>query len=119
MNTLFKHAGLIPFYFYVLKLQNGKYYVGSTRYLFKRLKKQLSGNGSNFTKNHLPIISFCVEKHLFEDVTIANDYESQITFEMMQNYGIDNVSGGFFIGSLKAKATLFNRCKIGQFKELV
>ena len=42
-------------YMYILECANGKYYVGSTKYLEKRLEQHQSGNGSNFTKKHLPV----------------------------------------------------------------
>ena len=42
-------------YMYILKCSNGKYYVGSTTDLDRRLAQHQSGEGANFTKKHLPV----------------------------------------------------------------
>ena len=42
-------------YMYILKCSNGHYYVGSTDNLEKRLQEHLEGNGSNYTRKHLPV----------------------------------------------------------------
>lgn len=40
---------------YILECSNGKYYTGSTKDLIKRLEQHQSGEGSNFTRKHLPV----------------------------------------------------------------
>ena len=41
---------------YILKCANGKYYVGSTTDLEKRLQQHQQGEGgAKFTKSHLPV----------------------------------------------------------------
>ena len=40
---------------YILQCSNGNYYVGSTKYLEKRLSQHQSGQGANYTKKHLPV----------------------------------------------------------------
>ena len=40
---------------YILLCANGKYYVGSTDNLERRLKEHESGRGCGFTKAHLPV----------------------------------------------------------------
>ena len=47
---------------YVLKCSNGKYYTGSTTNLEKRLWQHQNGEGSNFTKAHLPVELVYVEE---------------------------------------------------------
>ena len=42
-------------YMYILKCANGKYYIGSTKNLERRLYEHQNGEGTNFTKKHLPI----------------------------------------------------------------
>ena len=42
-------------YMYILKCANGNYYTGSTNDLEKRLEQHQNGEGSNFTKKHLPV----------------------------------------------------------------
>jgi predicted GIY-YIG superfamily endonuclease len=42
-------------YMYILECSNGQYYTGSTKDLDKRLAEHQAGEGSNFTKKHLPV----------------------------------------------------------------
>ncbi|MEI8201698.1 MAG: GIY-YIG nuclease family protein [Bacteroidota bacterium] len=42
-------------YMYILLCSNGKYYTGSTKDLNKRLEEHQNGEGSNFTRKHLPV----------------------------------------------------------------
>lgn len=42
-------------YMYILKCSNGNYYTGSTNNLDFRLKQHQAGEGSNYTKKHLPV----------------------------------------------------------------
>ena len=42
-------------YLYILKCFNDLYYTGSTIDLDKRFEQHQSGEGSNFTKKHLPV----------------------------------------------------------------
>ncbi|MFK5982781.1 MAG: GIY-YIG nuclease family protein [Flavobacteriaceae bacterium] len=42
-------------YMYVLKCFNDLYYTGSTNNLNKRVAQHNAGEGSNFTKKHLPV----------------------------------------------------------------
>jgi putative endonuclease len=42
-------------YMYILLCANGQYYTGSTNDLERRLAQHQNGEGSNFTKKHLPV----------------------------------------------------------------
>ena len=42
-------------YTYILECANGKYYVGSTTDLERRLQEHQAGVGANYTKKHLPV----------------------------------------------------------------
>ena len=42
-------------FMYILKCSNGNFYTGSTKDLELRLKQHQSGEGANYTKNHLPV----------------------------------------------------------------
>ena len=42
-------------YVYILECANGQYYTGSTNNLEIRLNQHRAGEGSNFTKKHLPV----------------------------------------------------------------
>lgn len=61
---------------YLLKCSNGKYYTGSTTNLEKRLWQHQNGEGSNFTKAHLPVELVYVEE--FERIDDAFYREKQI-----------------------------------------
>ena len=73
---------------YVLKCKNGKYYVGKTSNVDRRIKEHFDGNsGSEWTRYHKPI-----------DVIEAEPMNSSLdemkkTLEYMEKYGIDNVRG--------------------------
>jgi len=76
---------------YVLKLRNGKYYVGKTDDVQKRFVEHLHGNGSAWTKKYLPIK---IEKI----INNASPFdEDKITKEYMSIHGIDNVRGGIYV----------------------
>ena len=42
-------------YMYILECADGSYYVGSTKYLEKRVLQHQNGEGANHTKKHLPV----------------------------------------------------------------
>jgi putative endonuclease len=63
-------------YMYILKCSNGKYYTGSTVNLEKRLEEHNLGEGSNFTKGHLPVKLVYYEE--FERIDFAFKREKQI-----------------------------------------
>ncbi len=77
-------------YIYVLKLKNGKYYVGKTANPQFRLESHFENNGSEWTKKYKPI---SIEA-LIPD---CDDYdEDKYTKIYMDKYGIDNVRGGSY-----------------------
>lgn len=61
---------------YILRCSNGKFYVGSTKFLQERLKQHQEGEGANYTKKHLPVELVYCEK--FEFVADAFKREKQI-----------------------------------------
>ena len=76
---------------YILQLKQGKYYVGKTTNLEKRLSKHKKGRATHWTKKYrfekvVEIIPDCDE---FE--------EDKMTLQYMKKYGIDNVRGGPFV----------------------
>lgn len=75
---------------YILKLSFGKYYVGKTTNIFKRIEEHKNG-GCEWTLRFLPILEF-------ETFSIQNKYsETNQTLVLMEKYGIDNVRGGIYI----------------------
>ena len=76
---------------YILKLQNGKYYIGKTDNIEQRKQQHINGTASNWTKKYPPI---SVE----QIIPNASDFdEDKYTKEYMSKYGIDNVRGGTYV----------------------
>ena len=73
---------------YVLKLENGKYYVGKTNHTFQRFNQHSSGKGAKWTKKHSPIDLL----HWYPDMKDVD--ENKITIQIMREYGVKNVRGG-------------------------
>ena len=61
---------------YILSCDNGQYYVGSTYDLDLRLKQHQAGEGSNFTKKHLPVKLVYYEE--FQQIDEAFNREHQV-----------------------------------------
>ena len=61
---------------YILECSNGQYYVGSTYDIDTRLKQHQAGEGSNFTKKHLPVTLVYYEK--FQKIEDAFNREYQV-----------------------------------------
>src|SRR5665648_271205 len=76
---------------YVLKLKEGKYYVGQSTDADSRIKAHFNGSGSAWTKQYAPVK--VVERMKNCDVF----EEDKITKQYMLKYGIDNVRGGAYV----------------------
>ena len=77
-------------FIYVLKLEDGKWYIGQTKVLEKRIQDHFKGNGAEWTKLHKPI------EHIKTYQMKDNFDEDKYTLQYMKKYGIDNVRGGSF-----------------------
>lgn len=77
-------------YIYVLRLEEGKYYVGKSVVPEIRLKNHFKKNGSYWTKEYRPIEIIEIVKEEFKL------HEEMITLKYMDKYGMDNVRGGSF-----------------------
>ena len=75
---------------YILELENGKYYVGKTNNLDKRLNQHKYGFGSEWTKKYKFI-------KLIEIINSESNFdEDKYTKIYMDKFGIDNVRGGSY-----------------------
>ena len=87
-------------YIYVLKLEEGKYYVGKTNNPKKRLKEHIKKNGSQWTNMYKPM-------KVIEIIDNCDDFdEDKITMKYMDKYGIDNVRGGSFVAINLSESTI-------------
>lgn len=82
------------FYYYVLKLEQGKYYVGLTHNVSKRLKMHKDGTGAEWTKLYEPIKLLTCKETGSYTYREAGQVEDQKTLELMGKYGRENVRGG-------------------------
>jgi hypothetical protein len=75
---------------YILKLREGKYYVGKSDNVQKRFQQHLEGQGSAWTKKYSPI-------KIQQTITNASPFdEDRYVKECMSKYGVDNVRGGSY-----------------------
>jgi predicted GIY-YIG superfamily endonuclease len=75
---------------YVLQLTGGKYYVGTTRDIKRRVEEHRSGQGSEWTRTHKLI-------KVIETRRLKDEHdENNTTKDLMKKYGIDNVRGGSY-----------------------
>ena len=87
-------------YIYVIKLEQGKYYVGKTSNPQFRLQSHFDSNGSEWTKIYKPL-------KILEIKSNCDDYdEDKITRQYMDKYGINNVRGGSFVSVKLDKSTI-------------
>jgi predicted GIY-YIG superfamily endonuclease len=75
---------------YVLKLENNKYYVGSTYNLNFRYAQHFCGAGAKWTKINKPISIEAVFPNAQKGL------ENKVTLEYIEKYGKDNVRGGSY-----------------------
>src|SRR5579872_1270364 len=77
---------------YVLRLAQGKYYVGVTSNIQTRLEQHRSGAGSEWTKKY-PLLDDC----LVETIPFTHELdEDMITKKLMLTHGVNNVRGGTY-----------------------
>jgi predicted GIY-YIG superfamily endonuclease len=79
--------GFADYVTYVLLLEEGRYYIGLTRSLKKRLDQHCNGQGAKWTKLYAPV-------SLVE--LLSGDRENEITNEYIFRHGADVVRGGDF-----------------------
>ena len=77
-------------YVYVLKCKEAKYYVGKSKDPMLRIDQHVSRSGSAWTKKFPPVQ---VERLLRME---NKQDENNLTLELMEKYGIDNVRGGMY-----------------------
>ena len=76
-------------YVYVLELQGGKFYVGYTTNICRRIAEHFMGLGAMWTKKHKPLRCLsCVEG--------GRPLENAITAQLMVQKGYQNVRGAGF-----------------------
>jgi len=90
---------------YVLRLEEGKYYVGKTNNPNLRLTDHFDGCGSAWTEKYKPVSVEII-------IPDCDDYdEDKYTRIYMDRYGIDNVRGGSYVTIKLSKSTIAHLSK--------
>ena len=76
---------------YVLELEHGKFYVGRSNNVAKRVTQHKGGDGCAYTHKY-PVIKV---KEIISDQSVFE--EDRVVKEYMALYGIDNVRGGSYV----------------------
>ena len=83
------------YWLYVLKLEQGKYYVGITsRTPEARFEDHVNGCGAEWTKVYKPIKIVQTVDLGVTTYERTEAYENKVTRRYIKEYGIDNVRGG-------------------------
>lgn len=75
---------------YILKLEDGCFYVGKTNNINERINAHKAGNGSEWTRLHKFV---SIYKILYEQDDFEEDKQVK---KLMAHYGIDKVRGGAY-----------------------
>ena len=62
---------------YILECSNGSFYVGSTQNIEARIEQHQQGEGSNFTKKHLPVKLVYQEEYVRIDEAFSREKQVQ------------------------------------------
>lgn len=90
---------------YVLGLEGGNYYVGTTKDLARRLKQHLAGvNSAWWTRLHAPISTIEIREVGYTNYGNAYKHENLVTLEYVDRYGIELVRGGFITSAYEDEA---------------
>jgi len=77
-------------FIYILKLANGRYYIGKSKEPFKRITKHFTEGGSSWTRRFKP-------EEIHSVVPDCSDFdEDKYVYQMMSEFGINNVRGGSY-----------------------
>ena len=76
---------------YILRLEEGKYYIGKSNDVLNRYQQHINGDGSAWTRKYRPL---ALEKTIEH---VSPFEEDKITKEYMSIYGVDNVRGGAYV----------------------
>ncbi|CAJ1941571.1 unnamed protein product [Cylindrotheca closterium] len=89
---------------YVLECENGKYYIGSTVNMKRRMQQHFdnSRGGSVWTRKYKPIRVVKVYKRIPYRYKLG--FEAQVTAELMWEKGINNVRGAMYLYSREYNA---------------
>jgi predicted GIY-YIG superfamily endonuclease len=85
---------------YILRLQEGKYYIGKSNNVIKRYQQHVEGTGSSWTRKYKPIT---LEKTVAQQSPFDED---KFVKEYMSEHGIENVRGGSYVADELSQSQL-------------
>ena len=94
-------------YLYVLEFLNRKYYVGITNNPRNRFRMHINGNSNDFVNENSPILDIDYVLLKTTNRSQALLIEDKKTIELINKYGIENISGGKFIGDIYERTIKF------------
>ncbi|MEP0987517.1 GIY-YIG nuclease family protein [Ekhidna sp.] len=93
-----KNQSADEIFIYVLRLENGKYYVGQTNDLYRRFRNhQSKSSGAEWTRLHRPTEILRRFRTGLNDPELALKYENERTLRSIEEFGWQHVRGGDFI----------------------
>ena len=97
-----------PMYLYILSLEDGCYYVGSTTRLDKRFKEHVQGTGAVWTKLHPPLGKELMQTWEIPHMSLfqVEQMEDVLTVAMQKKYGLNRVRGGYTVQTQMLKKRL-------------
>ena len=81
---------------YILRLEQNKYYAGSSFSLKYAIKKHEKGKASQWTKKYPPIELVHQQSFIYEDGIPNMDIINNLVIEYGEKYGYENIRGGSF-----------------------
>ena len=95
-------------YLYILSLEDGCYYVGSTTRLDKRFKEHVQGTGAAWTKLHPPLGKELMQTWEIPNMSLfqVEQMEDVLTVAMQKKYGLNRVRGGYTVQTQMLKKRL-------------
>jgi len=102
-NSYFRAMNL-----YMLPLEDGCYYVGTTVNLNKRYSQHAAGTGAAWTKLHPPLGRELVQSWEIPNMSLfqVEQMEDVFTVAMQKKYGLNNVRGGYTVQTQMLKKRL-------------
>ena len=108
IHSYFDRAYFQKMHLYILPLEDGYYYVGSTTRLEKRFKEHVQGTGAAWTKLHPPLGRELVQTWEIPNMSTfqVEQMEDVLTVAMQKKYGLNKVRGGYTVQTQMLKKRL-------------
>ena len=108
IHSYFDRGYFQTMHIYILPLEDGYYYVGSTTRLDKRFKEHVQGTGAAWTKLHPPLGKELMQTWEIPNMSLfqVEQMEDVLTVAMQKKYGLNKVRGGYTVQTQMLKKRL-------------